>query len=221
MKWNTRIIQTEDNHGNFGWRLKRNPHFQVSSPQGLVHDIIEHRRNDQGTWEEEVSAYGAIVAWRLDYTDNLYPGNNLIGKAVSLGEELGNQILYEILNIKPARYFDDLPESKSKCTNEYIEIVVKNAITAASEFQVYDELTDPMFLVRLENWLISWLSDGYCRAMKIINRMGYHPGDLYNVVVDQLVTILNHQSFRGMEEASIQIDFDRCWCEIIPIKYFR
>lgn len=73
MKYNTRLIYIHDpNTGGEGWRVKRMPFMNIANARGLTHDILEHSRNDKGTWHEEISAFGATVAYRVNRSDLLY-----------------------------------------------------------------------------------------------------------------------------------------------------
>jgi hypothetical protein len=219
MKINTRVIWREDKHGNEGWCIKRIPVFDVSSAKGLAHDILEHSRNDKGTYTEEVSAYGAIAAWRIDYTDNLYPGKSLHSKAIDLGKELAQTILYDYWIKFEDACFNQLPKNKL-LDNEYIHLITHAAL--AEFIEEVNRVTENSAVIdpfKLLNWLECWLSNGYIRASKIINQMGYQPGDLWNVVHDQIETYMFNQDYVQGTEVSVQINTDRCWCEIVPIRF--
>ena len=225
MKWYTRIIYREDQQGNEGWSLKRNPYFNVVSAAGVVHDILEHPRNDNGTWYHEVSAYGAMIAWRLDYTAHLYAGNNIIRKAKLLAEELGAGVIFQIFERKGECYFDKLPARIPKKTSEYIPTIAKIAAEYSLKFLHVDTENDyfqkESFLPKLIHWIQYWLTHGYVRAMKIINKLGYQPGDLYGTVLNEIKQGLRNQYPYIGTELSIQIDFERCWCEIKKVRGYR
>ena len=52
--------------GEMGWLLKGVPNFNVASPMTIAHDILEHRRYDKGTVEEELQAFGAYYLIRVE-----------------------------------------------------------------------------------------------------------------------------------------------------------
>jgi hypothetical protein len=59
---NARFIYEENTDiGYRGWRLKRHPNFDATTPEGVAHDLLEHRPGDNGTVLEEVAAQGAFM----------------------------------------------------------------------------------------------------------------------------------------------------------------
>ena len=49
-----------------GWVLKSAPLFDPSLDMGIAHDVIEHKKGDKGTIEEEIEATGAFLFTRIE-----------------------------------------------------------------------------------------------------------------------------------------------------------
>lgn len=210
---NTRVVWVRNpNAGIEGWRIKRIPSFDpAANAIGLTHDILEHSRNDKGTWAEEVQAYGAMIAWRMDASDNLFKKLKLEAKPKALGRELGD-FLNDWINANTKSIFDIQIKKVSAVPTEVREVAI-----AAYEYLNNRYGSD----VELLDTIISLLMIGYKRATKVIEESGYHPGDLWSTVHDQINMYMYRQEYIEGTEVSIQIDTDRCWCRVLPIRGYQ
>lgn len=210
---NTRVVWARNpNTGSEGWRIKRIPSFDpVANATGLTHDILEHARNDKGTWAEEVQAYGAIIAWRMDASDNLFKRLKLADKPKALGQELGD-FLDDWMNADTKSIFDVQIKKVS-----IVPPVVSEVAIAACEYvnDRYGNIEDAL------DTIISLLMLGYKRATKVIEESGYHPSDLWSTVHDQINMYMFKQEYIVGTEVSIQIDTGRCWCRVLPIRGYQ
>lgn len=221
MKYNTRLIYAYDNYiGEEGWRIKRIPSMNVVNARGLTHDILEHSRNDKGTWYEEISAFGALVAYRVNRADLVYSGERTEeGKIQRLSEEL-SYLINEACE-RNKYFIVKTPNSNAYCTTHpYILLL---AHETAKLIKAPDLFTKDIDLKYVTTWLVRRLNIGHKRATKIIEQSGYEGADIWSTVHDQIEFELfkSNIDFYEGNEVSVQIDFDRCWCKIQPINCKR
>lgn len=215
MQHNTRLIYTFDNYiGVHGWRVKRFPFFNVSNELGLTHDILEHSRNDSGTWYEEISAYGAIVAYRGNMSDLLYPvERNVHDKIVQLGEELAG--ILEKPAIDNPEFFTKVKDTYKRISSwhyGYVDLLAEETAGRIKELSGSSE-------EETKACLLSWLSYGYSRASRVIEDSGWEGSYIFEEVEN---TIRSRLFDSGIEfykghEVSVQVNFDRCFCDVKPI----
>lgn len=91
MKITRRFVWAEhESTGSTGWNplwIPREADFTPNNGAGIVHDTLEHALCDTGTFEDEIMAFGRIVALRLlpgVFSMNRYRSTT----AASLGEEM-------------------------------------------------------------------------------------------------------------------------------------
>ena len=221
MKYNTRLIYIHDpNTGDEGWRVKRIPSMNTTDARGLTHDILEHSRNDKGTWHEEISAFGAIVAYRLNMSDSLYPQyRTSYEKLLALAKELAN-LVSEGWERKQG-FMEKL------CTLHPLIEPQENIRTLADEASKLVEIpleVDPNFSrLYISNFLEQWLKVGHIRATKVIEQSGWDASYIWQAVYETIDAELfkSKIEFYQGHEVSVQIDFDRCWCKVVPINCKR
>lgn len=210
MKLNVRLIYTYDNnYGEFGWKVKKIKSFGISSAEGLVHDILEHHPRDKGTYVEEISAYGAMLAYRGN-SDWLIPKvKTQLGKARESGIILSGDILENMHERKPNTIGKIFPTKVFKPDNE---LIMYFAISANNEFGA----------IELVNWIYQWAMSGYTRANKIIETCGWDGPYIYEETFRTIEANLffTENWFEGAE-VSVQVDFSRCSTEVIPINCKR
>jgi hypothetical protein len=220
---NTRVVWVcNPNTGIDGWRIKRVPSFDpVASAAGLTHDILEHSRNDKGTWAEEVQAYGAMIAWRMDASDNLFAHAKEIHKPELLGNDLGYFLNNWMQSNSPSLF--EMQVKEFKAIPDVIKQVADSAYGCLYRLQdnYFTATTVEEAKLEILNKLHSWLMIGYKRAVKVIEESGYHPGDLWSTVHDQINMYMFKQDYVEGTEVSIQIDTDRCWCRVLPIQGYQ
>ena len=194
--------------------------MQPTNAIGLTHDILEHSRNDKGTWIEEISAYGALVAYRINNADLLYPSERTIeGKITRVAEELA-QLVSDAWEINEGFVFKTTNTNPSYPVHPHIQLL---ADKAAKLIKAPDSFTKHLAKKYLSIWLVNWLKQGHIRATKIIKQSGYEGAYIWSTVRDQINNkLFKHgtQFYEG-HEVSIQIDFDRCWCKVVPINCKR
>ena len=221
MKYNTRLIYVyDDNHGYEGWRVKRIPSMNPTNARGLTHDILEHSRNDKGTWHEEISAFGAMVAYRVNRSDLLYDiCRTKEAKIYRLAEELA-ELVTEGWERKEGLVFKMTNKNPYYPVHPYIQLL---ADEAAKLIRAPDSFTKHIAEKYLSIWLVNWLKQGHKRATKIIEQSGYEGADIWSTVYGQIEFELFKSSIDFYEgnEVSVQIDFDRCWCKVVPINCKR
>lgn len=102
----------------------------------------------------------------------------------------------------------------------YIQLL---ADEAAKLIRAPDSFTKHIAEKYLSIWLVNWLKQGHKRATRIIEQSGYEGADLWATVHDQIEFELFKSSIDFYEgnEVSVQIDFDRCWCKVVPINCKR
>jgi hypothetical protein len=217
MKYNTRLIYIHDpNTGDEGWRVKRMPSMNATGARGLTHDILEHSRNDKGTWHEEISAFGAMVAYRINRADLLYSVEiNEEGKLKALAKELA-ELVSEGWEQKEGLVFKMTSKNPYYPIHPHIQLL---ADEAAKLIKAPNSFTKHIAEKYLSIWLIIWLKQGHKRATEIIEKSDYEGADLWSVVHDQIEFELFKSNivFYEGNEVSVQIDFDRCWCTVVPI----
>jgi hypothetical protein len=217
MKINTRVIYVDNKYGE-GWRIKRTPSFYPTTARDLVHDILEHSRNDKGTWAEEVSAYGAIIAWRLDLSDNFGGrATSIDEKIIRLAKEFVDSNLDQIIAKYDQEYFLKLPKCKPKFKSDYCTRVADAAIDYWLESVDTPYSND--FSKTVHKWIFSYLENGYSQAMKVISTTLHDPADIWSTCREMVEIHLMKGNFYEGAEASIQIDIDACICNIIPIRF--
>lgn len=218
MKYNTRLVYSyDDDTGDHGWTLKRNKHFNPCYSAGaVVHDILEHSRNDKGTWYEEIAAFGASVAYRGDGSELLYPRLILLpDKIEALGKELGDLLEFPFIN--RSDFFSELPKTKTNTDNELIKLL---ANTASETLESHL----PEFNKNLAyNCLLKWLSFGYNRALSVINNSGHEPYYIWSCLRYEIDNALfdTRYNFYENNEVSIQYDLGTLACNVIPINCKR
>lgn len=221
MKYNVRLIYTyEDRVGDFGWRVKKMPCMNITDARGLTHDILEHSPQDKCTWYEEVSAYGAVVAYRVNRSDLLYPDfNNEIDKVKALAKELA-ELVTEGWELKNGFVFKFTNKNPYYPIHPHIQLL---ADEAAKLIKAPDSFSEHIQTKYLSIWLVNWLKQGHKRATSIIEKSGWEPADVWSVVFDMINIELfkSHIDFFENAEVSVQIDFDKCYCKIQPINCKR
>ncbi len=207
----------DDDDSPEGWVVKQ--HFKWADPsfsgRTLTHDILEHRKFDTGTFTEEIAAFGRIWAYRGD-SPSLYPNVYGEAKAYKVGEELWNAIIMPIMDRKNRFYLTCPTKPFKRLTEEekLLTIIADNAVPHdLNDYNYLNEATrDEVYA-----YVLQWLVYGYRDAMKIINTLGYHPGDLWATVEREISNALKY----GSRELKIYIDTDRCYCEILAEKNER
>ena len=58
--------ESENDIGISGWILESAPFFDPSVEMGIAHDVVEHKKDDKGTIEEELEATGAFLFTRIE-----------------------------------------------------------------------------------------------------------------------------------------------------------
>ena len=215
MQHNTRLIYTFDNYiGDHGWRVKRFPFFNVSNALGLTHDILEHSRNDSGTWYEEISAFGAIVAYRGNMSDLLYPvERNVHDKIVQLGKELAG--ILEKPAMDNPEFFTKVKDTYKRISSwhyGYVDLLAEETAGHIKELSGSSE-------EETKACLLSWLSYGYSRASRVIESSGWDAPYIWEEVENTITSALfdSRRDFYEGNEVSVQIDFERCRCDVVPI----
>ncbi len=223
MQINTRVIWVRDfETGEYGWRVKNFDWASNVGAAGLTHDILEHSRNDGGTYEEELTAYGRVFAYRF-YTPYLYGGSNSNEKIQALGVELSD-LLYPLFQrsktgdrflTTPKKYFKKITEE----TQPLYEMSVIAFNHLANEFDL--SFLGNVSHTQVQRWILSWLVSGYRKAKKVIDESGMYGGDIYGSVYDTLkqqLPDLEPYIFEGAE-ISVQIETSRCQCYVFPINF--
>lgn len=222
MRLNTRLVYVYDHdYGSLGWKLKRTSSMNVSNDaRTLTHDILEHHPRDKGTWYEELSAYGAIVVYKINLSDIYVPAlRTEEAKVLRLAEELAyfvslawennNSFVFKMCASKP--YYPIHPHIKLLADE------ASKSITTPDRFNRH--ISSQYLSIFLQNWL----KQGHRRASKIVKESGYQAAEIWQTIHDQIHNELFRipmDLFEGAE-ISVQIDFDRCWCEVVPINCKR
>jgi hypothetical protein len=213
MKYNVRLIYDwDDSIGEFGWRVKKFPFMNISNARGLTHDILEHSPNDTGTWHEEISAFGAIVAYRLNMSDSLYPQYQTF-----------HDKLLELANFVSEGWERKQGFIEKLCTLHPLIEPHENIRTLADEASKLVQIpleVDPDFSrLYISNFLEQWLKAGHIRATKVIEQSGWDADYIWQVVYETIDAELfkSKIEFYQGHEVSVQIDFDALRCVIKPI----
>lgn len=217
MKYNVRLIYGwDDNIGEFGWKVKKFPSMNTTNARGLTHDILEHSPNDTGTWHEEISAYGAVVAYHLNMSDSLYPQcRTPYDKLLEVAKELAD-LVSEGWERKQG-FMEKL------CTLHPLIEPHENIRTLADEASKLVKIpleVDPDFSrLYISNFLEQWLKVGHIRATKIIKQSGWDASYIWQAVYETIDAELfkSKIEFYKGHEVSAQIDFDALHCRIKPI----
>lgn len=217
MKYNVRLIYDwDDSIGELGWRVKKFPFMNIADARGLTHDILEHSPNDTGTWHEEISAYGAVVAYRLNMSDSLYPQHRTsYDKLLALAKELANLVSdgWE----RKQGFIEKL------CTLHPLTEPHKDIRTLADEasklVQIPLKVNPDFSRLYISNFLEQWLKVGHIRATKIIEQSGWDAAYIWQAVYETIDAELfkSKIEFYQGHEVSVQIDFDALRCSVIPI----
>lgn len=218
MKLNTRLVYTyDDMYGSLGWKLKRTPSMNVANDaRTLTHDILEHHPRDKGTWWEEISAYGAIVAYKINLSDIYKPElRTEEAKIIELSKELA-EIVTEAWERSNGFVFKICAKNVSYRIHPFIRFLANQASTRIKSPDKFNEHISTQYL---SIFLQSWLKQGHIRATKIIEKSGYQAAEIWQTVHDQIHNELFRDPLDLFEgaEVSVRIDFDRCWCEVVPI----
>lgn len=213
MKYNTRLIYVFNNKiGEYGWKVKKFPFFSTTSAGGLTHDILEHSRNDKGTWYEEIAAFGAILAYRADSSDFLYPIlHRLEDKIQALAKELAN--LLENVVLDRGSHFFCLPKTHKIASDFRVALLAK--ITAT-----HMHLMAGISLASIEDFLMAWLSKGFIRASKVIEDCRWDGSYIWGTVKDTISgSLFGNGYYVEGQEVSVQINFDNFVVEVVPVNY--
>lgn len=195
----------DDNTDADGWKVKRYSWGQPVCYYGLTHDILEHAYNDKGTYSEEIAAIGRLWAYRHD-SPHFLDRYSKESKAGRLGNLIQKNLLIPILENKDQTYLK-LPKKlfKQLQKDEQIFNQIVNTAINIFNFEVYAKRFD---IHKLREYVIQWFVYGYRSAMKLINKLGYHPGDLWGAVCDTIKQAVG----RREKQLTVYIDTDRCYC---------
>lgn len=158
-----------DEYGTDGWRMVGAPstYFPIGG-MGVAHDLLEHRRNDNGTIRDELLAFGAMLYVR---GDGGYWARS--GSRVKPGENLGGEMAND-LGIKYEGIERGIPDPKRTLRlDDYVEEWIDEALNSARR-EVKEHLNsykddEPFTMKQVEEFLSrsrGWLRKGYRAAQR-------------------------------------------------------
>lgn len=167
-------LKEHEEYGMNGWLMVGAPNTYVPlSGMAVAHDMLEHRRNDQGTVEDELLAFGATFHIRgeggyWDRKGSVYPPGHHLGSEIArdLGVKYGG---IELGIQDPGR---------TRALEEHVEEWIADAIRVARAELKEEECHDFTFK-QVEEYLsrvVGWIRRGYRMSMK-----RYHGIPVYNL----------------------------------------
>lgn len=173
-------LKEHEEYGMNGWLMVGAPNTYVPlTGMAVAHDLLEHRRNDQGTVEDELLAFGAILYIRGEggywaRKGNVHPPGHHLGSEIA--DDLG--VKYEGISLgiqDPGR-----TRPLEDHVEEWITDAIREARVHIREYMNNGHASDPIVdKSQVEEYLsrvVGWIRRGYRMTAK-----RYHGIPSYNL----------------------------------------
>jgi hypothetical protein len=156
-------LKEHEDFGSNGWLMVGAPDTYVPlSGMAVAHDLLEHRRNDQGTVEDELLAFGAVLYIRGEGGYWARKGSPY-QPGYHLGGEIGND-----LGVKYGGVENRIQDpGRTRPLEEHVEEWIAEAIAEARS--ALKECCNDFTFKQVEEFLsraVGWIRRGYRMALK-------------------------------------------------------
>lgn len=194
------VIERHEEHGNIGLRPKCMPHADPFTGFGVIHDLIEHQRNDDGSTEAELMAFGAMLLVREDSGYHMGP------RAWSAEYDIGGGGFRDEWDYhlhRHNRHPDDLREPPRVTNRDALERTYRVVRACARSLRNETRWDDNRVLPSTAWWIkaAKWMAHGYQKAKRRYRHMqAYDLGCLFRKgehVIDKFIE--HHECYEGAE----------------------